>query len=139
MRFLPSFLLIAAWMCAAQNIDQRKSRSAFEQGVRAETAGAYDKAAEAFTVAIAANPKFAQAFRQRGKARLALGDPAKALEDLNRAVELAPEDGEAYRSRGDAHSRLERWGLAIKDYTRSLDLKLELASTYNARAAAHAR
>ena len=83
--------------------------------------------------------KEAPAFRERGKVRLLLNDPAKALEDLDRAAALAPSDAESFRARADARSRLEQWSQAIDDYTRALALNFELAAIYNGRAHAWAQ
>ena len=45
--------------------------------------------------ALEINPNFAQAYHERGRAKLAKGDKQGSMEDMKLAIEMAPEQGAA--------------------------------------------
>lgn len=82
----------------------------------------YASAADAFSAAIAKNPRSAAAWNNRAAARLRLGDVNGAIADYNKAIELAPNDPEIYYNRGNALVAAGQYQEAIADYTRAIAL-----------------
>ena len=63
--------------------DRKKSRTAYQTGLRADEAGNRDEAIAAYTEAIQADISNGAAWRNRGNDYLAVGDKAKAGVDLD--------------------------------------------------------
>src|SRR6266568_3505091 len=72
--------------------------------------------------AISIDPKFAEAYFNRGKARRAGGDFDGALADFDRAINLDPNDAEAYFKRGRAFLIVGNAKFAIADFDKSISL-----------------
>jgi Tfp pilus assembly protein PilF len=73
-----------------------------------------------FDRALAANPDYAEALNNRGRAHHALGDTAKALADFDCAVQLSPASVAALHNRGSLHLALGNLPLALADFDRAL-------------------
>jgi len=82
----------------------------------------YVAAADAFSEAIAKNPRSAAAWNNRAATRLRLGDVNGAIADYNKALELAGYDAEIYYNRGNALVAAGQYQEAIADYTRAIDI-----------------
>jgi tetratricopeptide (TPR) repeat protein len=52
-----------------------------------------DKAIEVYDEAIELKPDFAQAYHERGRAKLEKGDKDGSMEDMKKSIELAPQSG----------------------------------------------
>jgi len=109
-----------------------------ERGTAFYQNGEYVAAADAFSAAIAANPKSAAAWNNRAAARLRLGDVSGAIADYNKALELAPYDAEIYGNRGNAWVAAGQYQDAIADYTRALELNPNFAKAAFNRGSAYA-
>ncbi len=83
--------------------------------------------------AIALAPGYAKAYRDRGDARLAAGDPAGAVTDYTSFLELRGEFPEAYHNRGIAKSALRDFAGAVEDYTRAIEIRADLPEAFNNR------
>ena len=59
-------------------------------------AGKNQEALEAFTKAIELNPKYAEAYNNRGIAHLKLGNYQQAIRDYDKAIKLDPKNAMAY-------------------------------------------
>ena len=70
------------------------------KGLKEGTAGSFDEASSLYSKAIEADPKYAEAYYNRGLIRFARQDFTGAESDLNKAIELDPKDPMAYISRG---------------------------------------
>lgn len=68
--------------------------------------GQPDEAVALFDEAIELKPDFAQAYKERGRARLMQGDKNGSLEDMKKAMELNPE-GEDTRAINGTYSNFE--------------------------------
>ncbi|MBW4615169.1 MAG: tetratricopeptide repeat protein [Desmonostoc vinosum HA7617-LM4] len=75
-----------------------------------------------FTNAIKINPKYFQAYNNRGVARSALGDKQGAITDFNQALKINPNYTYAYIGRGNVRDDLGEKQQAIADYTQALKL-----------------
>jgi len=109
----------------------------FNEGYDHHNAGRYKEAIEAYSRAIELNPRYADAYHNRGCAYGNLKDSAKAIEDLNRAIELAPRDADAYYNRGVAYQNLKDSAKAIADYNRAIEFAPRLAVAYSGRGTAY--
>ena len=69
------------------------------------TKSQYDKAISDYTKAIEINPRFAEAYYNRGLAYGKKGQYDKAISDYTKAIEINPRFAEAYNNRGDAYGR----------------------------------
>jgi len=83
--------------------------------------------------AIRLHPGFAEAFNNRGLARLDSGDRDGALRDFNEAIRLKPDLAPAFYNRGVARHDKEGLELAIEDYTRAIMLNPNYVKALNNR------
>jgi tetratricopeptide (TPR) repeat protein len=86
--------------------------------------------------AIAANPKFTQAYSSRGTLKyLRLNDPTGALADYNQAIAIDPRYAIAYNNRGNLkENKLNDLGGAMADYDRAISIDPRYAIAYYNRA-----
>lgn len=96
----------------------------------------FDEAILDHTKAVELYPNFADAYYNRGNAKLWLKDFEGAILDYDKAIELDPNLAHAYTNRGLA--RIEKGCLeeALADYDKAIKLDPSAASTYNNRAIA---
>ncbi len=95
--------------------------------------------AEAYTAAIDRNPVLAEAYYNRGNAKLNKRDLDGAIEDFTEAIRLKPGDAEAYCNRGIAKANKSNFDGAIEDFTEAIRLKPNFAEAYNMRRALQLR
>lgn len=91
------------------------------------------EASDRFSEVIRQNPNNAEAYYQRGLARLNRGDAKEALADFDQAVKLDPKSAEAYDGRGQAYSAAGDPVAASKDFDKAIELKPGLAAAYQHR------
>jgi tetratricopeptide (TPR) repeat protein len=83
----------------------------------------YEQAIDDFTRAIAHDPKFAQAFLDRGILYWReLDHPRRAIQDLTIALTLNPALYEAIFNRGIAYQQLREYDRAIAEFTAYLEV-----------------
>ena len=99
---------------------------AWPTGTRAN----YDKAIADYTEAIRLDPKFAEAYYNRGVAYENKGEYDKAIADYTEAIRLDPKYAEAYNSRGFAYGNKGEHDKAIADYTEAIRLDPKYANAY---------
>ena len=83
----------------------------------------YDKALEI-------DPRYADAYSNRGNAYKASGNLALAIQEYNRSLELDPNIAETYYNRGNAYRDIGDLALAIQDYSRVIELDQGPTATY---------
>lgn len=86
-----------------------------------------------YSIAIYLNPKFVNAFINRGLVRGALKDVDGALIDLNNALALEPNNSAALINRGVTYGGLNNPSLAIQDFNKAIQLKANIADAYRNR------
>ena len=92
-----------------------------------DKAGNYiKKAVDAYTKAIELNPKFAEAYNDRGVAYADLGNPTRAIKDYNKAIQLNPH-ALPYNNRGVTYSKLGNYQQAINDFNKAIELDPQYA------------
>lgn len=87
-------------------LDPRSADGHFTAGVVHARNGRHDRAVQCLTAAIELAPHDAEAFRQRAKSLLELGQTAQALADCQRALHLDPADPHAWRAQAEVRQRL---------------------------------
>ena len=108
------------------------SSSSLDRGNMFYRNSEYVSAADAFSEAIAKNPRSAAAWNNRAAARLRMGEVNGAIADYNKAIELAPNDAEIYYNRGNGLVAAGQYQDAIADYTRAISLSPNYAKAiYN--------
>lgn len=111
-----------------------KSLTAFEwfsQGYRAYRDSKLIEAIAAYTKAIVLDPKYADAYNNRGICYKFQADYEKAIADYTKAIELKPNDAAAYVNRGVAYRHVGEPDKAIIDLDKALQLKPDLPDAYN--------
>ncbi|OGW32053.1 MAG: hypothetical protein A2X54_08955 [Nitrospirae bacterium GWF2_44_13] len=120
----------------------------FEKGNKYLLSKEYDKAREAFTVAIAFNPNFADAYNQRAASYINLDAEiflAMAIEDYSKAIAIDPNDGASYFNRGNRYDAkgqtyskkgafyeaTKQFDRAIEDYNKAIGLKWNFSTDYD--------
>jgi tetratricopeptide (TPR) repeat protein len=94
-------LLVMGSMCALSNSTLAGiPQSAFDYGLVQQMNDDFGDAVTSFSKAIQANPKDADAYRQRAKCYVHLKNYDKAMPDLDRALKLNPSDYKALAERG---------------------------------------
>ena len=95
-----------------------------------------DEAVAYFSGLIKADAKNGWAFRQRGAARVLVGDIDDALKDFDEAIRLDPKDAAAYGGRGNVRFARGELDKAADDFGRAIDLNPKDAEAHSARGAA---
>jgi Flp pilus assembly protein TadD len=88
------------------------------------------------TNALELNPKDALAYRNRGGAKVNLGDHQGAIQDCTKAIELDPKDADTYNSRGVVKLRIGDNQGALIDLTKAIELNPKDGTAYSNRGAA---
>jgi tetratricopeptide (TPR) repeat protein len=86
------------------------------------------------TKAIEIDPKYADAYNQRGIAFRRNGDFARAISDQSKAIEIKPTFARAYNSRGFAYQQQKDYDRALADYNKAIELDPGYAVAYFNRA-----
>jgi tetratricopeptide (TPR) repeat protein len=99
--------------------DKKEAKEWFRKGYYAKTP---EKQIEYYSRAIELNPKYANAFYNRGLAYYNLGKYNLAISDYNRAIELNPKYASAFNNRGWAYRQLGDLKKAKADAIRASEL-----------------
>lgn len=92
-----------------------------------------DSAMNDFNAAIRINPEQADAWLNRGVAKLTLAQPAEAMSDIQKGIDLGPsEPALAYFNRAIAHERLGQIPQAYYDYQRAVKAAPNFVAATNA-------
>lgn len=112
------WLALAAPAVAAQQAPPEVGSAAqrFERALDATRDGRLEEALTLWSQVVAATPRDAAAWSNRGNVRLMLGDPEGAIEDQTRAMEIDPAHLDPHLNRGTAEEALGRWQEAAADY-----------------------
>jgi Flp pilus assembly protein TadD len=82
-----------------------------------------NKAKDYWDKVIAANPKMAEAYNNRGLAFYNLERHQQAINDFSQAIRMNPQYAEAFNNRGNAYYALDQYEKAEADFNKSLELK----------------
>jgi Flp pilus assembly protein TadD len=87
--------------------------------------------------AIAANPKMAESYNNRGLAFYNLERHQEAINDFSQAIRLKPQYAEAFNNRGNAYYALDQYQQAEADFNKSLQLRPRYAKAHLNRGLAY--
>lgn len=85
----------------------------------------------AYTQAIAANPRYTEAYINRGLAHHDLGDFRRAIADFEQAVQLDPDSARAVYNRWEVRADTGDFSSALTDMTEAIHLNPNYAEAYN--------
>lgn len=102
----------------------------FNQGYSFYKSEKYEAAIEAYSEAIAINPKEEEYYYHRGVCRSLVDDNLTAIVDFTVALDLDPEFAEAYFERAYSYYLTGRDSLAITDYDKAISLYENYAQAY---------
>ncbi|MEJ2727816.1 MAG: tetratricopeptide repeat protein [Deltaproteobacteria bacterium] len=80
--------------------------------------------------AIAADPKMAESYNNRGVAFYSLERHQEAINDFSQAIRMKPQYAEAYNNRGNAYYALDQYQQAEADFNKSLQLRPRYAKAH---------
>jgi len=92
-----------------------------------------EKAISDFDQAIALDPDYAEAYRERGITYGNKGDLDQAIADLSKAIELFPDFADAYHDRGNVYSGKGDIDNAISDLNQAIIIDPNFAEAYHDR------
>ena len=96
-------------------------------GKRLDLARDYDQAIHDYNKVIEVNPRYAEAYNNRGIAYFYKGDYDQAIRDSTKAIEIGPRYAGAYYNRGAAYAKKGENDQAIRDLKKACELGLEAA------------
>ena len=112
---------------AAKNTDGNAAAQAlWQNGQYADPA----KAKSYLDKAIAANPKMAESYNNRGLAFYNLERHQEAINDFSQAIRMKPQYAEAFNNRGNAYYALDQYEQAEADFNKSLQLRPRYAKAH---------
>jgi len=114
-------------------------RSSYHQQIARTLEGKKEYAAAIiqWDLALAADPKDAQAWFDKGVAYHEMGQWQRAIDSLTQSIALRANYELAWNDRGWAKANLGRWEEAIIDYTKAIDLVPTYLVAWNNRGNAH--
>jgi tetratricopeptide (TPR) repeat protein len=144
-----SILFVAGVVClilAGLGLAQNNSAiDAYNRGTEILNAGRYREAMPYFDEAIRLDPRYVEAFNNRGIAYGNLGQYQRAVQDFDeaipyydKAIQLNPRYGEVYFHRGTAYAKLRQYERAIQEYNEAVRLKPSDVLAYDSRGVAYA-
>ena len=101
--------------------------------------GEYEGAIRGYDRVIEIDPNFADAYYNRGVAKVRLKEFQEAIEDFDKAIELKPDDIFCYLNRGVAKDQIKEFPEAIKDFDEAVKLDPEYPYSYVNRGIAKAK
>ncbi len=99
-----------------------EARGHFVKGNELSREGNFKAAVRRYDKAIAIDPKFRDAYINRGIAHMEIVRFDKALPDFAEALEIGPEDALVYFNLGNAYAVHAQWEMAVKCYEKALEL-----------------
>ena len=109
----------------------------YSQATDAIAQGKHEQAISGLTKAIESDPKFAEAYVNRGIAYSEIGNVEAAIADYTKAIEIKPDLIDAHYNLGNAHMQLEEYSQAIAAYDKVIVLDPNYAIALGNRGNAH--
>jgi len=109
---------VAAFAEAAPaKVDSSVYRSCFSSG-----ASKPEEIIGACSAILERDPQVAEAYYNRGVARMQINQLEGAMADFNKAIEINPKDPDAWNNRGLIYNRQDKPGAAVSDFSRAIEL-----------------
>jgi dienelactone hydrolase len=100
------------------------------KGIQSLDSGNVDEAISFFSKAIEINPKYSEAYLNRGNAYRRKGQYDQAISDYNKALEINPRSDEAHYHRGVAHCLKKEYGKSWEDINKAQDLGYKIPAEF---------
>jgi lipoprotein NlpI len=101
--------------------------------------GDTDRAIADYNIAISIDPKYADAYNNRGFAYARKGEYDRAIADYNQAIRYNPKDPFPWNNRGFAYRNKGELDRAIADYSQAINLSPNVAEYYYSRGVTYRR
>ena len=122
---------------AELNLGGDKAKVLYNRGIARLNLGDFRGAEEDFSGAIGINPRYADAWSNRGFVRYdKLSNVEGAINDFDEAIHIDPDDPYAFYNRGNALLRSGKIAEALDDYDRTIERAPQFAAAYVNRGAA---
>ena len=112
---------------------EESATSAYFNGLMLQFTRQYREAIPHYDKAIQLDPRYADAYSNRGLAYAELGQYERAIQDYNDAIRLKLGDALAHDSRGFAYAGLGHYERAIEDYNGALRINPRYARAFARR------
>lgn len=112
------------------NIAPVNAFNQYQQGLNAAATGDFIQAIANFDRAIKLDPRYFQAYIERGNVKDALQDLPGAIADFTTAIGINPKSAPAYYNRATVMSRSGRRQAAIVDYDKAIEINPKYAQAY---------
>ena len=123
-----------------EEIKETDSVALLNQGISYCKEGQYDRSIAYFNKAIEINPRYVEAYINRGIAYAeGKGQYDRAIGDYNKAIEINPRDAKAYLNRGGSYYLKGQDNKAVSDYTTAIEINPKYAMAYYSRGLTHFR
>lgn len=93
----------------------------------------YIKAIDYFTRTISLNPKYRQAYYNRGLSCFYLGQYKRAINDFNKTTALDPGDKLAYYNLGNSYAGINEMDLSLNNFNKAIEIDPQYIDALNAR------
>jgi tetratricopeptide (TPR) repeat protein len=130
-----SLLLCGALFAGCASVPTAKSAN--EHGEYEYARGYYGFAVSWYTDAITLDPRYSEAYRNRGLAQTELGNYEKALADYDEAIRLSPHNPIAYTNRGYTYNAMKDYDRALTACNMALGFDPQYAPAYHNRGTAY--
>ncbi|MEO0685478.1 MAG: tetratricopeptide repeat-containing serine protease family protein, partial [Cyanobacteria bacterium J06649_11] len=109
----------------------------FLKGVDKHNRKDYQGAINNYNQALQINPKYVDAYKNRGFTHIVVKNYQNALKDLNQAVKLDPNNAQSYNIRGIINGILKDYQSSLKDLNKAIKIDPNKAQFYNNRGFFH--
>lgn len=113
--------------------EQVEAKKHFNQGVKHQSEGDYDRAIDSYSEAIRLNSSYARAYLNRGMVKSERRQFDDAILDLARVIRLDPHNANAFYHRGWARHHKGNLDGAIADYSQAIQLNSQHIRAYSSR------
>ncbi len=128
--FLSPLALLSALTLPGATLGQQTAEKFVISGEAKIVKQDWDGATANLTKAIELNPKYVEAYKNRGLAKNSNGDKVGAIADYSKAIDLDPKDASAYFNRGGVKKAKGDLDGSIADYSKAIELNPKYAHPY---------
>lgn len=108
----------------------RTAQDFFNQASENYNKGDYTGAIESYTQVLRLDPKYVEAYCNRGLIKTLIGDTNGAITDFHQVLKLAPHHADAYNRLGNAHANIGQLNAALEDFNQAVRLDPKFADAY---------